>query len=548
MRADHQHHRVLVVPGRAEQAAIHRLLLAVDGGNGQRLAAVADFAGGRLGLGVDEQTVEAAGLAQRFERRVAGPFEEGAIGVHQRVEAIDQDADRQPVEDRPPFLDIAGGVAAHGARRGARLARDIVRRRRVLAGGALEPAAEFAREFLKGAALAGAELRRLFGRRRSERQYIGRWGLGFDLGWRGRRLCPALLERGQALDVAADSKAAITGKLAVAVEHRQPRHFDRQRFVRVVDRPRQHDAAPGAARGERARHGSLRIEFERGGDLGPRAVEHGRGLAAEQLREFILLENEAVGGVDLPDETERKAARVGFRRGRFGARGLLGRGECYEERHRRAGAEAEHRYGPGRDVAFGAAVERCFAREPLGAERDQVEFIAKSFARRRHGFDQLAIGGKNCRRPVEIREQPLRAMGRPRALPARSVAITRTAGRIVGQHDARAKTGQRAAEAGAETAQPFEPRRAALRQRAGKPRDLRGDRMLGREADGGERPRRVGVEDRGGDRVGPQNAGGVRAPQPYRVRAQGVGREPRIGQASELEIGRAHRLRRKVYS
>ena len=68
LRADHQHQRVLVVPGRAEQAAFDRLLLAVDGGDGERLAAV-PVRRRAARLGVDEQAVEPAGLAQRFERR-----------------------------------------------------------------------------------------------------------------------------------------------------------------------------------------------------------------------------------------------------------------------------------------------------------------------------------------------------------------------------------------------------------------------------------------------------------------------------------------------
>ncbi len=242
-------------------------------------------------------------------------------------------------------------------------------------------------------------------------------------------------------------------------------------------------------------------------------------LRPSSLGEIVLLENEAVGGVDLPDEAERKTARMGIRRGRRGARGLLGRGKGYQQRDRRAGSEAEHRYGRGRDIAFGAAVEQCFAREPLGAERDQVEFIAEAFARRRHGFDEFAIGGKNRRRPVEIRKQSLRAIGQAEGSAGALGRNHENGGTVVGKHDARAETCQRAAEAGAETAQPFKPRRAALRQRAGKPRNLRGDRMVGRKADGGKGPRRVGIEDRGGDRIGPQNAGSVRAPQPYRVRA-----------------------------
>ena len=63
------------------------------------------------------------------------------------------------------------------------------------------------------------------------------------------------------------------------------------------------------------------------------------------------------------------------------------------------------------DVAIGAAIEQCLAGELLGAERDQVALVAETFARRRPRLDQFAVGGENCRRPVEIREQPLRAVG-----------------------------------------------------------------------------------------------------------------------------------------
>ena len=116
LRIDHQHQRVLFIPGDAEQAAFDRPLIAVDGGDGQRLGAVAVFR--HLALGFDEQAVEAAGFRQRVERAVAGPVEEGAVGIDQVVEPVDQDADRQPVEDRPAFAGVAGGVAiARGARR-----------------------------------------------------------------------------------------------------------------------------------------------------------------------------------------------------------------------------------------------------------------------------------------------------------------------------------------------------------------------------------------------------------------------------------------------
>ena len=65
------------------------------------------------------------------------------------------------------------------------------------------------------------------------------------------------------------------------------------------------------------------------------------------------------------------------------AGGLLRRGECHEQRHRRTGAEAEHGGGPGRDVAVGAAVERGLAGELLGTERDQVALVTEALARPR---------------------------------------------------------------------------------------------------------------------------------------------------------------------
>ena len=157
-------------------------------------------------------------------------------------------------------------------------------------------------------------------------------------------------------------------------------------------------------------------------------VEHGGGLRPDQLGEFLGAEREAGGGVHLPDEAERKAARPRFRRGgigrdrralravagmggRDGARYLGGRVECDEQRDGRAGAEPQHGGGPGRDLAFGLAVEHRLAGELLGAERDQVALVAEALARRRHGLDQFAVGGEDRRRPLEIGEQPLRAVG-----------------------------------------------------------------------------------------------------------------------------------------
>ena len=246
-------------------------------------------------------------------------------------------------------MHVAGGIAAahRPPHRRGRGTRDICRRRRngTLAGCTLEPGAEFARQFLESAALAGTERRRLFGRKRL---HVFRPRFPFGFGRRRRCLRPALFERGQAIDVAANPEAAITGKLAVAAENRQARHLDRQRLILTLDRPGHDDAAPGAARGQRVRYGALRIELELGGDVRPRAAKHGHGLRTEHLGEIFRSQGETVRRVDLPDEAQRKAVRrqfprsltgIGRRRLRngktyIGVRRLFGRDERGEQRHR----------------------------------------------------------------------------------------------------------------------------------------------------------------------------------------------------------------------
>ena len=176
-------------------------------------------------------------------------------------------------------------------------------------------------------------------------------------------------------------------------------------------------------------------------------------------------------------------------RGRIGAGRLLRCGERDQQRYRRSGAEAEHGSGPGRDVAVGAAIGRCLAGDLLGAERDEIALVTETFVHRRHRLDQFAIGGENRRRPIEIREQSVHAVGQSEAFVGALSRNHQHSGTVVGEHDARAKTDQRAAIARAESAQPFKPRRATLRQRAGQACDLRGGCMLWLEADGGKSAR-----------------------------------------------------------
>ena len=186
----------------------------------------------------------------------------------------------------------------------------------------------------------------------------------------------------------------------------------------------------------------------------------------------------------------------------------------------------------GRDLALGLAVERGLARELLGAERDQVALVAEALARLRHCLDQFAVGGEDRRRPLEIGEQAVRALGQAQILAGALGRHHQDGGAVVGERDARAQADQRAAEAGAEAAQPFQPRRAALRQRAGKPRDLRGGRMLGRRSAGcRQRAGRSGVEDRGGDRIGPEDARW--RPRSTAIPATGSGHAPRAADRSD---------------
>jgi hypothetical protein len=108
------------------------------------------------------------------------------------------------------------------------------------------------------------------------------------------------------------------------------------------------------------------------------------------------------------------------------------------------------------------------------------------------------------------------------------------------QHMPRAKTGERAADAGAEAAQPFEPRGAALRQGAGKARNLRGGWFARLKTERRHRAGGGAAEYCRAGRIGPQHAGRVRAPQPYRQRAQGMGRETWIAQAGNWDLSFVH--------
>ena len=136
--------------------------------------------------------------------------------------------------------------------------------------------------------------------------------------------------------------------------------------------------------------------------------------------------------------------------------------------------------------------------------------------------------------------------GKLMSSPARSVATTSTAGVL----SASTKCEQRQGRVPSEPA----PNPRSRSSRAAPPcgsvparrRTCAAAACSGIETDGGERARRCGVEDRSRARVGPQHARRVRAPEPYRQRAQGMSREPLIAQESELEFSPTHCARRIV--
>ena len=115
----------------------------------------------------------------------------------------------------------------------------------------------------------------------------------------------------QPVEIAAEAKAAIPPEIAVAVEHRQARQFDRH--VPLVGRPVQFDADPGLAARQRLLDPPLRIQRKILRDVVPRPSKTVGGSRPDQSGEFIGAEREAALGVGLPDEPQRVSADIRFR-------------------------------------------------------------------------------------------------------------------------------------------------------------------------------------------------------------------------------------------
>ena len=88
----------VAVPRHDYEPAFERDLIAALAGERERLAAAGRV--GRDGVRPDEEAVEPAGLAEGIKIRVARGGEKGAVGVEQFAVTVDQEADREPIENR----------------------------------------------------------------------------------------------------------------------------------------------------------------------------------------------------------------------------------------------------------------------------------------------------------------------------------------------------------------------------------------------------------------------------------------------------------------
>ena len=548
---EHDEERGRAVPGDREQPAFDRHRGTAPRGDGELLSRAAGLAQGcqaRLG----EQALEAAGFGDRLDILVAGPFEQGPIGMQELVAAVDQHADRDAIEHRA-FAVAAGrrAVERAAARRigaGNRARPDAMRRlrlrcllawlladrlRRGLGGGvvvpgrgrvlarrAFEPRAERPGDLLEGVALDRRQHRPLVGRgrqRRPERHDVlrrrhhgelgtrlggrcggtlclrlrgrrrlgyglGGWGAGFrriDLrglarrvggllgrrdvvgacrhircrrhGVRGRsRRASRRDDRIQSRQLAAHPEAAIAAERALAVEHRQARHFDRQPLGHAGDRPGERNAAERVARGEHRSKLALGIEVEGARDLRPRSPQHRGDAVAHHRDEIRRRDGEAAVGIDLPYEAQRMTSlRNGFglrlrrcnRRGRDGRlwrrdrRGLWRRRPAPHRAQRarpappRAAAGRAVRQSPRprrparSDVPSPASRRR--ARRPASSVRSALRPRQEAAPARRPvpAVARASPGGRRrCRRPcVAASASPRRSRRTPRPARARSL-------------------------------------------------------------------------------------------------------------------------------
>ena len=254
----HQHQRGFALPRRGEQPRLHRHLVALIGGDGERLRAV-----------VGAELV--GGSARRTARRVRRPAparatgrsrsSRGRRGWHRSTCRADRPARRSAGgrgwgAGRPPAVRIAGSACARGwgTWRKSRAGAARHRRRGVghllrLVLGAAQACGEAVGQFAESVALDRRQRRHAVRRmpkretarhsraaasRSAARSSRNTGGSTRGAGGVGARR--VLRQFADARDIAANAEAAIAAEVAVAVEHRQSGQFDGQAGVGAVDR------------------------------------------------------------------------------------------------------------------------------------------------------------------------------------------------------------------------------------------------------------------------------------------------------------------------
>ncbi len=188
----------------------------------------------------------------------------------------------------------------------------------------------------------------------------------------------------------------------------------------------------------------------------------------------------------------------------------------------------------GLDLAFRYVVQAGFSRELFGAECDEIALVPHPLDRCRLCGDGLTICGEDCRGRAEIAQQSCCPIWKGNRLSGVFGGCDQDRAAVVGERNTRAQTDESCANARPKATQPLKPRSAAMRERARQASDLNGCRVTCVETQQCRLAGRGRVEDRRACRVGPKDAIGIRAPQPYRRRSERMRREPRVTENCKL--------------
>ena len=156
------------------------------------------------------------------------------------------------------------------------------------------------------------------------------------------------------------------------------------------------------------------------------------------------------------------------------------------------------------------------------------------------GVQERAIGAERCNRQVAADKQAAHPLAERQLGPGGLRGHHEDCMRAVREGDARAVARQRAADAGSEAAQAFEPR-AFRRQGVRKPRDLGGGRLAAVEPPLRQRCGRLRAENRRASGIGEDDVLRIRRPKPSRQRAGRKRSKPSLAQPPHPRFSFAHR-------